>query len=230
VAEFVRARLRKDKIILLACSLGSTFGLSMIRRRPDLLSAYVGTDQNVGMVRDREKNHKVVVDRLRAIGLSKGVAALEKIGSDPSRWTAKEFMTTAKWTMKSDPRFFERTMEMLKTSIWFSPGHTLLDIKHFISGMHFSIEQLISEVRNYDAWQEGIHFEIPFFIFQGANDVITLPGLARAYFEDVAAPFKGMTLIRDAGHFAVFTQPEQFLNELVTRVRPMAIEPQILVS
>jgi pimeloyl-ACP methyl ester carboxylesterase len=96
--------------------------------------------------------------------------------------------------------------------------------------MHFSIEQLISEVRNYDAWQEGIHFEIPFFIFQGANDVITLPGLARAYFEDVAAPFKGMTLIRDAGHFAVFTQPEQFLNELVTRVRPMAIEPQILVS
>jgi proline iminopeptidase len=121
VAEFVRARLRKDKIILLACSLGSTFGLSMIRRRPDLFSAYVGTDQNVGMVRDREKNHKVVVDRLRAIGLSKGVAALEKIGSDPSRWTAKEFMTTAKWTMKSDPRFFERTMEMLKTSIWFSP-------------------------------------------------------------------------------------------------------------
>ncbi len=53
--KYVRARLRKDKIILLASSFGTTFGLSMVRRHPDLFSAYVGTDQNVGMIRDREE-------------------------------------------------------------------------------------------------------------------------------------------------------------------------------
>jgi pimeloyl-ACP methyl ester carboxylesterase len=230
VAEFVRTRLRKDKIVLMACSLGSTFGLTMIRRRPDLFSAYVGTDQNVGMARDREKNHKALVDRLRANGLKKGVAALEKLGSDPSRWTAKEFTATAKWTMKSDPRFYERTMQLLKTSIWFCPDYKLRDIGHFVSGMHFSLDQLISEVRIYDAWQDGIQFEVPFFVFQGADDVLTPPELARAYCDDVLAPVKGMTLIQDAGHFAAFTQPEQFLNELMTRVRPLAMEPQVLAG
>jgi pimeloyl-ACP methyl ester carboxylesterase len=223
VAEFVRTRLRKNKVILLATSFGTTFGLSMIRRRPDLFCAYVGADQNVGMVRDREANHKAILKRLQAIGLKKGVAALEKIGPDPSRWTAEDFFTTARWTMKSDPRTCERNMKLLKSSLWFSPGHTLRDMKFFISGMNFSIAQLFREVPGYDAWQEGTRFEIPFFIFQGENDVLTRPGLAKAYFDDVVAPVKGMALIRDAGHFAAFTQPEQFLNELVVRVRPLAM-------
>ena len=118
VAELVRARLQKDKVILLACSLGSTFGLCMVRRRPDLFSAYVGTDQNVGMVRDRERVYQDVVDRLRAIGLRKGVAELEQTGSDTSRWTTDDFMTVARWTMKSDPEFYRRTMALLKNSIW----------------------------------------------------------------------------------------------------------------
>lgn len=224
VAEFVRCRLRKDKVILLACSFGTTFGLSMIRRRPDLFQAYVGTDQNIGMACDREANHRTVLERLRATGLNKGVAVLEKIGSDPSRWTAMDYITTARWTMKSDPHTCDRIMKLLKSAIWFSPGHTLRDIKNFISGMEFSIAQLFPEVPGYDAWQQGTRFEVPFFIFQGENDVLTLPSLAAAYFHDVVAPVKGMTLIPDAGHFAAFTQPEQLLRELLTCVHPLAIK------
>jgi len=64
-------------------------------------------------------------------------------------------------------------MKLLKSAIWFSPRHTLRDIKHFISGMEFSIARLFPEVPGYDAWQQGTHFEIPFFIFQGDNDVRT---------------------------------------------------------
>jgi pimeloyl-ACP methyl ester carboxylesterase len=36
VAEYVRARLRKDKLFLLASSMGSTFGLQIARSRPDM--------------------------------------------------------------------------------------------------------------------------------------------------------------------------------------------------
>ena len=34
---------------------------------------------------------------------------------------------------------------------------------------------------------------------------------------------KQLALIRAAGHFAAFTRPEQFLHELLTRVRPLAL-------
>jgi pimeloyl-ACP methyl ester carboxylesterase len=224
VAEHLRARLRKQRIILLAASFGSTFGLSMVRRRPDLFSAYVGTDQSVGVVRDREATHRATLERLRTIGLKKGVAALEKIGPDPSSWTAKDYTSIARWTMKSDPRTCKRIMELLKSAIWFSPGHTLRDIRDFVAGMELSIARLFPEVPAYDAWQEWTHFEVPFFVFQGERDVLTPPALAQAFFDDVTAPVKGFALICAAGHFAAFTHPEQFLYHLLTQVRPMAVE------
>jgi pimeloyl-ACP methyl ester carboxylesterase len=223
LAEFLCRSLQTEKIVLMACSSGSTFGLSMVQRRPDLFAAYVGTDQNVGMKRGHDANYRAVIDRLRSLRLQKGVAALTHIGSEASHWTAKDYATISRWTMKSDPRPAAAIMKLLKSSIWYSPGHTLRDICTFVVGMNFSLEQLVPDLRSYDAWQGGTHFAMPFFIFQGENDLLTPHHLAKAFFDDVVAPIKHMVLIRGAGHFAAFLQPQQFLHELLTHVRPVAI-------
>ena len=221
VAEYVRERLEQEKVILLGTSFGSMFALGMARRRPDLFSAYVGTDQNVGMTRRREEMHRGLVERLRAGGLDKGAAIVEGIGADAERWSADDYMAVAKWTLKSD-RTSRQIMKMLKDSIWYSPLHRLRDIRHFVAGMHFSLRMLLADAVRYDAWADGSDFDVPFFVFQGENDVVTMTSLVQDYFDDVAAPVKEMALIRNAGHFAAFMQPEQFLSELLTRVRPLA--------
>ena len=77
----------------------------------------------------------------------------------------------------------------------------------------------------YDARRLGPRFEIPFFLFQGESDVVTLTTLAQDYFADVEAPAKALALIADAGHFAAFTRPERFLTELLDKVRPLAGAP-----
>ena len=79
---------------------------------------------------------------------------------------------------------------------------------------------MYDEIMNYDARRLGTRFDLPFFLFQGESDVITLTTLATEYFAEVEAPSKGLALIKDAGHFAAFTQPDRFLTELLTRVRP----------
>jgi proline iminopeptidase len=225
VAEYLRSRLRKDQIFLLANSFGSTFGTQIVRRRPDLFFAYIGADQNVGMARGRDENRAEVMERLKTVGLDKGVKALERIGTDPTHWTPDDFTAVARWTMKSDPQGYRRTIKLLKDAIWFAPGWRLKDIRAFVSGMSFSLEQLLPEASQYDAWQQGTRFEIPFFIYQGENDVLLTPRLARTYFNDVVAPIKRMVLISDAGHFAAFLQPTQFLDDLLTHVRPLASFP-----
>jgi pimeloyl-ACP methyl ester carboxylesterase len=224
VAEYACARLGKDRIFLMASSIGSIFALEVVRRRPALFHAYIGTDQNVGMRRDRAEEFRKVIDRLRSIGLTKGVKALERIGPDPTRMTAADFNAIAQWTMKSDPQGFRRTMQLLKDAVWHAPGWTLKDIRAFVAGMRYSLDQLLPEITRYDAWASGLRFEIPFFIFQGADDVLTTPNLAEAFFNDVVAPVKHMALIPNSGHFAAFLQPEFFLRELRTHVRPLAEE------
>ncbi len=225
VVEYLRSRLRKHRIFLLANSFGSTFGMRIARRRPDLLYAYIAADQNVGMVRGRDENWSEVMERLKAAGLRKGVKALERIGADPTRWTPDDFTAVARWTMKSDPQGFRRTMKFLKDAIWYAPGWRLKDIRTFVSGMRFSVQRLLPEASRYDAWQQGTRFEIPFFIYQGENDVLLTPKLTRMYFNDVVAPIKRMVLISDAGHFAAFLQPKQFLDDLLIHIRPLAEAP-----
>jgi pimeloyl-ACP methyl ester carboxylesterase len=88
--------------------------------------------------------------------------------------------------------------------------------------MHFSLEQLLDEIVRYDAWTQGTRFDLPVFIFQGEHDVLTPSQQAGAYFADIEASLKRMELISDAGHFAMFLQPEQFLEKLLTYVRPLA--------
>ena len=230
IAEYLRAHLRQNRLFLLASSMGSTFGLQVARKRPDIFYAYIGTDQNVGMIRGREQIHGQLLDRLRRNRMSKGARVVERIGADATRWSHGDFTTVAQWTMKSDPSGYRRTMKLLKDAVWYAPGWTLRDLRAFVSGMHLSLERLLPEIVRYDAWAEGTRFEVPVFIFQGENDVVTPTAQARAYYSDIEAPAKHMELILDAGHFAAFLEPEQFLEKLLTHVRPLADVPEMEVS
>ncbi len=222
VAEYLRAHLHQDRIFLLASSLGSTFGIQAARIRPDLFYAYIGTDQNVGMVHGREQSHRQLLDRLRGHGMVKGARTVERIGADATNWTSRDYTAVAQWTMKSDPSGFRRTMKLLKDAVWYAPGWTLRDIHAFVKGMHFSLEKLLPEIVRYDAWAWGTRFNLPIFLFQGENDLLTLTAQAEAYFGDLEAPAKRMELIEDAGHFAMFLQPELFLEKLLAYARPLA--------
>jgi pimeloyl-ACP methyl ester carboxylesterase len=225
VAEYACARLGTERIFLLASSLGSAFGTQVVIRRPELFYAYIGTDQNVGMQRGRDKEFNELLARLRGLGLRRGVKAIERIGVDPTRWSPDDFNTFTRWTMKSDPRGFRRTMKLLKDAVWYAPEWTLKDIRVFVAGMRSTLVKLLPEMTRHDAWKQGTRFEIPFFIFQGEHDVLTTPQLAEAFFNDVFAPVKRMALIPDAGHFAAFLQPDLFLRELLADVRPLAERP-----
>jgi pimeloyl-ACP methyl ester carboxylesterase len=224
LAESIQRQLPASPIVLLGQSFGSTFALSMLKRRPDLFAAYVGTDQNIGMVRHRDLVHEETLARLRAAGLRKGVAVLERIGPDPGCWSPPDFRAVAQLTMESDPAAARRIFALLKRSIWSAPGYTLADIKTYLAGMNFSLEHLLPDAVHFDAWSECTHFAMPFFIFQGEHDVLTLPCLAESYLNDLTAPIKAFSLIRNRGHFAPFLEPDQFLDELLRHVRPVLAE------
>lgn len=230
VAEYLRVHLHHDRLFLLASSMGSTFGLEVVRSRPDMFYAYIGTDQNVGMVRGREENYHRLLDRLRAHGMTRGIRAIERIGADARHWTPREFTIVAQWSMKSDPSGYRRTTKLLKDAVWYAPGWKLQDIRAFVKGMRFSLERLLPEIVVHDAWAQSTRFELPIFILQGENDGLTPASQARAYFNDIEAPVKHMEMISDAGHFAAIMQPGQFLEKLLTYVRPLACVSRAVAS
>jgi pimeloyl-ACP methyl ester carboxylesterase len=231
--EFLRRYLGADKVVVLAESMGTLTGLPLAKRRPDLLYALVVTDLYVDMARNEARKHQLTLGRLRAAGNTRsdtrgnrrGVAALERIGGDPTRWDLQAWNLNMAWAFRTNLPTPNLDRRLLFPLAWTSPIYTLRDLVALFRGFTWSTAQMLDQLKAYDARRLGTRFEVPLFLFQGKTDVITLTDLATEYFDEVEAPAKGLALIEDAGHFAAFTQPERFLAELVTQVRPLALAP-----
>ena len=181
------------------------------------------TDLYVNMAANEARKYQLTLERLRAAGNANGVAALEEIGADPTRWDLRAWNTNMAWAFRTNLPTPNLDPPAAVPPGLSSPLYSLRDSYSLFAGFQWSTTQMFSELMAYDAWRLGTRFEVPFFLFQGERDVITLTTLAEEYFEEVEAPTKELALIPDAGHFAAFTQPERFLAELLARVHLPAV-------
>jgi pimeloyl-ACP methyl ester carboxylesterase len=221
VIRFLQGHLSQEKIILFAGSMGTLLGLPLVQQHPELFSAIVCTDMYTDMRRNEALGYRLTFDRVKAAGNTKAVAALAKIGADPATWDMREWQVKMDWTMKTDPVTPNGVTKLLFPLALTSPIYSLGDVRHLLAGFLETGKQLHAEVQAYSTDRLPTRFEVPFFLFQGASDILTITSLAQDYFATIDAPHKQMALIQNASHFAAFTQPELFRQELVNHVLPV---------
>ncbi|WP_020523155.1 alpha/beta fold hydrolase [Catelliglobosispora koreensis] len=224
VSEYLRDYLGKERLVLLAGSMGTLLGLPLVKRRPDLFSSLVLTDMYTDMRENELRGYEGALDRVREAGDQKAVAALEKIGPEPSTWDLKAWQVKMNWTMKTDPVTPNAVTKLLFPLVFRSGGrYSLRDKWHLLAGFMATQKEMFAEYMSYNAYDLGMTFDVPVFLLQGASDVLTMTSLAEEYFAKIEAPHKEIALIESASHFAAFTQPDRFHHELVTRVLPYAV-------
>jgi proline iminopeptidase len=117
------------------------------------------------------------------------------------------------------------------SAVLFAPRYTLWDVRDWMGGVttsqsHFFGETMSGPIVSVNLPRFSTDFAIPMFVFQGADDNITPAQMARAYVDSMTAPQKQFVLITGAGHMAMSTKRDEFLKQLVERVRPLAIQPE----
>lgn len=225
LAEYLRTRLGKKKIAIIALSWGTVIGVEMARLRPDLFSAYVGT----GQVVDKAGRERLIYDDLltkaQAAGNEDALRELQAISAPPYD-TYDDLLVERKWSLRYDTEA-ERALEGEMTPVvLFSPYYSISDIRALLAGPKYSGRRTHVEMRAYDARISTPRLELPFFVFAGDKDVVTPLGLARDYFDMLEAPHKEFVVLEGGGHAALLTMPDVFLRELLARVRPLALEAE----
>jgi pimeloyl-ACP methyl ester carboxylesterase len=110
----------------------------------------------------------------------------------------------------------------------FMPGFSLLDWYNWNSGATFSAKYLRGSdgpMIQRNLAQLGAEFAIPMFFIEGGEDYITPIEPAEQYFKSITAPHKEFVQLPGGDHFIPFDRPDEFLSELVARVRPLANTP-----
>jgi pimeloyl-ACP methyl ester carboxylesterase len=214
VAQFLRHRLHKKKIILLGHSWGSILGIHMIARRPDLFAAYVGTGQVVNIHRQFEAAYPQLLKR--ASGNSEAERELRSIGPPP--WKDGEaYETVNKWADELDPPGKENApVPPAILEQWRS--------RYFQAGAEFSGHVLFDAIGREDMTSFATRFAIPVIFIQGGDDLLTTTSVVKSYFNQIVAPKKKFIELPGDGHLAIFRDPDAFLAQLVAQVRPLAME------
>jgi pimeloyl-ACP methyl ester carboxylesterase len=219
LTEYLLKHLGKRKIIVVGHSFGTILELGMVRSRPELFYAYIGT----GQVADETKNYFVAYDELlkkaRAIGNQQAIDELSQVGPPPYE-SGGGYRIQWKWA-----NTFEGASEFLYGTLGFAlvaPGNSVQDINDSNDGQVLSAERLVPQTESKGPKDLGLEFSIPMFFIQGAEDFTTPTALARNYLNSIKAPRKEFVTI-NGGHFAVFMHSDQFLQELIKLVGSLTV-------
>lgn len=221
VAEYARTKLQRQKVILLGFSWGAILGVHMIKARPDLFWAYVGTGQLSNYQRDRKLAYNQLVSEARARNEREALTELAAIGPPPYTSTADAAVHT-KWANYFEPGG-SSGWEMARNVLFESPL-SLLQVRDYMRGLTSSQDHFRRLVNEVDLDSLGPEFTIPVFVFNGSQDNVAPTTSAESYLQSIRAPRKLFVPIDYAGHTAIFTKTETFLALLTQHVRPLAVD------
>lgn len=223
LAEHLRARLGQPKIILVGGSWGSVLGVHMALARPDLFHAYVGAGQLVRYTENVAASYRALLDRARAAGDGATVAAIEALGPPP--WSNPRNAGI----LRRATRAYERRTTAPPPADWWTPAPFYADAASqadLEASDDFSYLQFVGTAGDgmaatIDLPSLGLDFAIPVFLVQGAEDLVTIPDVARRYFESLTAPQKEYRLLAATGHDPNSAMVEAQYDILRTRILPL---------
>jgi pimeloyl-ACP methyl ester carboxylesterase len=220
VAEFVRARLGQPSVGLVGLSWGSMLGVQMIKARPDLFYAYIGTGQAVNQGKYRPLAYEQLLAEARARNDRRAIEELEANGPPPYDSIASAMVHT-RWANAYEPG--QPSRWTLISMVLFESSAGPRELRAYIQGLTRSQDHFRDAVELMDLPSIAADFDVPFFVFQGALDRVTPVPAVEAYIAGITAPYKELVLIPNAGHNVMATKSDEFLDLLVDKVRPLAL-------
>jgi pimeloyl-ACP methyl ester carboxylesterase len=208
LAQQLRRRFSKQKLILFAHSWGSLIATGMAQQRPDLFDAYVGTGQVTRWADTVRFQFDFLKRHYKEKGDTNALAALEAIGKpDPNN--GKEYFSWSRpirqFLNPSDTAWLANMRKVATAN-----GVTETIMKAVNEGMVASGAALSFA----DLPTTTVHFKIPYYVTQGRHDLFAPTPLVEAYFNKVSAPRKRLFVIEGAGHFALATHQAEVISAL----------------
>jgi pimeloyl-ACP methyl ester carboxylesterase len=223
VARYAEARLNQRKVILAGGSWGSALGVHMVKARPELFHAYMGTGQMVHYTENELSTYEQLLGLARAAKDAQTIATLETLGAPPWK-NPRAFGIVRKAT-----RVYEAKTTTPPPKSWWAPAGLYATPEaelDYEAGEEYSFLQFVGFKGNgmlstIDLYKLGAKFDVPVFLLQGTEDLVTTPAVAKRYFASIVAPAKEFILLPNTGHDPNEIMLDTQLRTLTSRIVPL---------
>ena len=202
LAAYLAKRFNKQKVILWGSSWGSILGVHMVKARPELFYAYLGTAQIVNNKQNEAASYAKLLRVARAADDQVSLAVLQEVGAPP--WKDPRSFGKVRRVIRK----FEAKLTTPPPAAWWKPAAEYMtpaaqanyeagEEYSYINSVGFKGDGMMSQV---DLPKLGTDFAIPMFFVVGKHDFLATPDIAQRYYDSLKAPQKHLVLLEHAGH------------------------------
>jgi pimeloyl-ACP methyl ester carboxylesterase len=226
VAEHLRQRYGKKKLVLVGHSWGTIVGMKAALKRPDLFYAYVGIGQVISTRENERISFEYAMARAKAESNQEALRDLASIapypGSQPI--TRERIIVARKW-----PQYYGGLSAFRSNSGYFfdgpllSPEYDRKQVRDIDQGSLLTLARVLPEFVQVDF--TGVkRFPIPVVMFLGRHDYTTPTAPTEAWLAQVKAPSKKAVWFERSAHMIPWEEPGKTLVSLLTYVKPLMQE------
>ncbi|WP_227470235.1 alpha/beta fold hydrolase [Massilia sp. YMA4] len=224
VAEHLRKKYGKAKVILMAHSWGTVPAMGAALKRPDLFYGYVGLGQVISTRENERISFDYALAQAQKLGNQEALTELRSIAPYPgdAPITRERIIVARKW-----PQHYGGLSAYRSESAYFfggprlSPDYRPEDVATIDQGSLFTLGRLLPEFVTVD-YSRVATFPIPVVMFLGRHDYTTPTAPTEAWLRQVKAPYKQAVWFEHSAHMIPWEEPGKTLVSLLRYVRPLA--------
>lgn len=221
LVEGVRARLHKDKVVLIGHSSGTALGLVYAQRHPEHVAAYVGVGQIVNQAEGLKRSYGFAMAEARARHNDQATAQLERIGPPPYS-DDRSSAVLRKWTIAFGGAFHGGLSYSKLALIGMTSREVnWRDLVAFVRGDRYTAA-MVPEMSALALDSRDRNFQVPVYLLSGRYDHRTDGALAEAFLDRITAPQKGFAWFERSAHSPPLEEPAAFNAWIMDNIRPLA--------
>jgi proline iminopeptidase len=223
--QWLQREYGKNKIFLVGHSWGSSLGLTIARKHPEWLYAYVGIGQVTNSRESERRGWQFAMDEARRANNAEAVRELQGIagyGKPGHPIVLKDLYVQRKWLGFFGGAVFGRhDYDTEVGAVRLSPDYTDADVASFGKGNDFTQTRLLAALLETDL-STITRLDCPLIIFAGRHDHNVSSEVAAEWFAQVRAPSKQLVWFENSAHVPPTEEPGKTLVSLVRYARPFA--------
>jgi pimeloyl-ACP methyl ester carboxylesterase len=224
LTKYILEYLNKEKLILVGTSWGSVLGMEMILDSPEFFEAYIGHAQFVNFSRNIKDAYANVYALAKSGQDGISLEQLNRLGEPPYD-NARDYGQLLRIV-----KHFEREHSVPAPESWWKIASSYdnaaaskaryegddYSFINFVGHEKLGIKSMVSTI---DFDKVGLVIEVPVYLIQGEQDLLTSKTINKPYFDKISAPEKKYFLLPDAAHGfnqSVIDKQFEVVNYIVT--------------
>lgn len=206
---------QQEKLYLMGESWGSALGVFMVKERPELYHAFMGTGQMVAFEETEKIDYALAMKLAKENGDQKVVDTLLKNGEPPYYGKAVTVKSSAylnylSQAMAKNPEIQNAGFATLRDLS--AKEYGLLDKVNYLRGILQTFNHVYPQLYGIDLRKDYPKLEVPVYFLLGKHDLNAPISLVEDYYEKLEAPEKEIIWFEHSGHNPWMNEPKRFVE------------------